>query len=125
MAYEKLAGTTLGESSAAVRGRVEAARAIQRERFAGLPILTNSEMRPAEIRQFCVLDSAGQALIKAAMRQLNLSARGYHRVLKLARTIADLAGATGSRPSTWPRPCSTGRARAYKPRSAHRAPKIW
>jgi magnesium chelatase family protein len=95
VAYEKLSGTTLGESSATVRKRVEAARAIQRTRFAGLPILTNSEMRPAEIRQFCVLDSAGQALIKAAMRQLNLSARGYHRVLKLARTIADLAGAKG------------------------------
>jgi magnesium chelatase family protein len=95
VAYEKLAGMTLGDSSATVRKRVEAARAIQRTRFAGLPILTNSEMRPAEIRQFCVLDSAGQALIKAAMRQLNLSARGYHRVLKLARTIADLAGAKG------------------------------
>ena len=52
-------------------------------------------MRPAEVREFCALDSAGQALIKAAMRQLNLCARGYHRVLKLARTIADLAGAAG------------------------------
>src|SRR5579859_329638 len=92
VAYEKLAGTALGEASAAVRGRVEGARARQRARFAGLPVLTNSEMRPAEIRQFCVLDTAGQALVKAAMRQLNLSARGYHRVLKLARTIADLAG---------------------------------
>jgi magnesium chelatase family protein len=49
-------------------------------------------MRPAEVQEFCPLDSAGQALVKAAMRQLNLSARAYHRVLKLARTIADLAG---------------------------------
>ena len=49
-------------------------------------------MGPAEVRRFCDLDEAGRGLIKAAMRQLNLSARAYHRVLKLARTIADLAG---------------------------------
>jgi len=49
-------------------------------------------MGPAELRAHCHLDGAGQALMKAAVRQLNLSARGYHRVLKLARTIADLAG---------------------------------
>ena len=49
-------------------------------------------MGPAELRAHCQLDGAGQALMKAAVRQLNLSARGYHRVLKLARTIADLAG---------------------------------
>jgi len=91
--YEKLAGIGTGEPSAAVRARVEAARCVQQARLAGTGILTNSEMRPAEIRQFCALDTAGQALVKAAMRQLNLSARGYHRILKLARTIADLAGA--------------------------------
>ena len=49
-------------------------------------------MGPAELRAHCQLDGAGQALMKAAVRQLNLSARGYHRVLKLARTIADLVG---------------------------------
>ena len=52
----------------------------------------NAEMHPAEIRDHCELDAAGQSLIKAAMRQLNLSARAYHRILKLSRTIADLAG---------------------------------
>jgi magnesium chelatase family protein len=52
----------------------------------------NGEMRPAEIREFCELDAAGQSLIRAAMRQLHLSARAYHRILKLSRTIADLAG---------------------------------
>ena len=52
----------------------------------------NAEMRPAEVRDYCELDAAGQSLIKAAMRQLHLSARAYHRILKLARTIADLAG---------------------------------
>jgi magnesium chelatase family protein len=49
-------------------------------------------MGPAEVRQHCQLDAAGQSLMRAAMRQLQLSARAYHRVLKLARTIADLAG---------------------------------
>jgi magnesium chelatase family protein len=49
-------------------------------------------MRPAEVRQFCSLDETGRALMRTAMNQLNLSARAYHRVLKLARTIADLAG---------------------------------
>ena len=49
-------------------------------------------MRPAEVRKFCVLDETGQALMQSAMNQLQLSARAYHRVLKLARTIADLAG---------------------------------
>jgi magnesium chelatase family protein len=49
-------------------------------------------MSAAEVRQFCGLDSAGQSLMRAATRQLSLSARGYHRVLRLARTIADLAG---------------------------------
>ncbi len=53
--------------------------------------LYNAEMRPAEVREYCELDAAGQSLIKAAMRQMHLSARAYHRILKLARTIADLA----------------------------------
>ncbi len=94
--YEKLSGRTLGEPSSAIRARVEGARARQAERFAGTsgaaPSLTcNADMGPGEVRKFCDLDEAGRALIKAAMRQLGLSARGYHRVLKLARTIADLA----------------------------------
>ena len=54
--------------------------------------MTNTDMRVAEVRQFCELDEAGQQLIKTAMTQLQLSVRAYHRVLKLARTIADLAG---------------------------------
>ncbi len=55
-------------------------------------MLTNADMRVAEIRQYCKLEEAGESLVRAAMGQMNLSARGYHRVLKLARTIADLAG---------------------------------
>ena len=66
----------------------------QRERFTDLNngVMTNADMRVAEVRQFCELDESGQQLIKAAMAQLQLSARAYHRILKLARTIADLAG---------------------------------
>src|SRR5438132_9558321 len=91
--YEKLSDRRLGETSSAIRTRVEAARKRQRERFKEVQdVSCNAEMRPAEIREFCELDAAGQSLIKAAMRQLHLSARAYHRTLKLARTIADLAG---------------------------------
>ena len=91
--YEKLSSERQGEPSAAVRERVERARDVQRARFAGTPLLTNADMRPAEVQEYCQLDEAGKALMKAAMRQLQLSARAYHRTLKLARTIADLAGA--------------------------------
>ncbi len=94
--YEKLAAAGTGETSETVRARVEAARQRQRERFAGLatshPVTCNADMRPAEVRKFCALDDTCQALMKAAMTQLQLSARAYHRILKLARTIADLAG---------------------------------
>ena len=91
--YDKLAGERQGEPSSAVRERVTAARQRQRERFAHTRLLTNADMGPAEVRRHCQLDGAGQRLMQAAMRQLHLSARAYHRVLKLARTIADLAGA--------------------------------
>jgi magnesium chelatase family protein len=57
-----------------------------------MDIIYNSDTRVAEVQQFCKLDEAGDSLVRQAMSQLNLSARGYHRVLKLARTIADLAG---------------------------------
>ena len=92
--FEKLSDNRRGESSDDIRARVEAAREIQRQRFNGLEngVMTNADMRVAEIRQFCGLDESGQQLIKAAMTQLQLSARAYHRILKLARTIADLAG---------------------------------
>ena len=75
-----------------MRARVEAARQRQRDRFSGSDLTSNADMRPAEVGKFCALDDAGRALMKTAMNQLQLSARAYHRVLKLARTIADLAG---------------------------------
>lgn len=89
--YEQLADRRPGETSAAVRTRVERARGIQQARFGGGDVLTNADMRPKDIQRFVRLDTAGENLMKAAVRQLSLSARAYHRVLKLARTIADLA----------------------------------
>ena len=91
--YEKLSDSRFGESSSTVQSRVEAARELQRTRFKGTPIACNADMHPAEVRKFCMLDDAGRSLVKSAMNQLQLSARAYHRILKLARTIADLAGA--------------------------------
>ncbi len=91
--FEKLSSSRLGEPSEKVRARVEAAVTIQRERFAGTDLQTNADMGPAEIRQFCSVDETSANLLKAAMRQMQLTARAYHRILKLSRTIADLAGA--------------------------------
>jgi len=93
--YEKLSGNKISETSEAIRRRVQAARNIQQARFTNpnsSNIVSNADMRIAEIRQFCQLQAEGQSLMRAAMTQLNLSARAYHRILKLARTIADLAG---------------------------------
>jgi len=92
--YEKLSGDRLGETSVSIRKRVQAARDIQNQRFkdSASQIVCNADMRVAEIREFCKLNNEGQSLMRAAMSQLNLSARAYHRILKLARTIADLVG---------------------------------
>jgi magnesium chelatase family protein len=90
--YEKLSDERLGEPSAAIRARVEAARERQRQRFEGTRLLSNADMGPAEVRDHCRVDDAGKSLLRAAMQQLHMSARAYHRILKLARTIADLAG---------------------------------
>jgi len=91
--YEKLTDERLGERSAVIQGRVTAARGRQTARFAGGRLTVNAEMTPAEVRQFCQVENAAQGLLKAAMSQLNLSARAFHRILKIGRTIADLEGA--------------------------------
>ncbi len=88
---EKLSSNTEAESSKIIRERVTKARKIQSERFKG-KVLTNSGMGNEEIREFAVISEEGLNLLKMAISSLNLSARGYHRVLKLSRTIADLAG---------------------------------
>ncbi len=93
--YEKLSGDRLGESSESIRKRVQAARQIQQNRFsksADSNLVANADMRVGEVRLFCQLQDEGKSLMRSAMTQLNLSARAYHRILKLARTIADLAG---------------------------------
>jgi len=120
--YDKLSDQRLGEPSAVIQKRVEAARQVQRDRFgvdpAGAkqpvekdsqqdsgaspffsPITCNADMRPAEVRQFCELDDTCRTLMRSAMSQLQLSARAYHRILKLARTIADLAGNEAIQPA--------------------------
>src|SRR3989304_451069 len=92
VAYEKLTDDRLGEPSSAPRARVETPRAPQPRRFEGTRLVCNAEMSPAEVRQHCKVDGVAQGLLKAAMAQLHLSARAFHRILKLARTIADLDG---------------------------------
>jgi len=88
--YEKLADDRLGEKSDKARARVKAACSIQQKRFQGIKLACNSEMTPTEVREFCQLEESGHSPLKAAMKQLYLSARAFHRILKLARTIADL-----------------------------------
>lgn len=83
-------GKPVGESSAIVRARVERARAIQSERFRGEKIFANAQMGVREVRLYCPLEQNAQKLLERAIDHFNLSARGYHRVLKVARTIADL-----------------------------------
>jgi magnesium chelatase family protein len=93
--FQKLASLDGGEPSTLIRQRVEEARQRQQERFARLNkpnVLVNGDMGPSEVQSFCPLDEAGKNILRAAVQQMNLSARAYHRVLKLARTIADLAG---------------------------------
>lgn len=91
--YQDLAQKTHGESSAQIRERVENARKIQQERFAGFDgIYSNSQMTPSMMEQFCRLGENEAAILKAAFENLGLSARAHNRILKVARTIADLAG---------------------------------
>jgi magnesium chelatase family protein len=86
-------GRVAAEPSATVRARVIAARERQRARLGGSGLTCNAEMGPAEVRRHCRPEPAAEGLLRAAVQRLHLSARAYHRVLKLARTIADLAGA--------------------------------
>lgn len=92
--YEELVAAPGGEPSAIVRERVVAARELQLGRFRGTSYVANAEMGPLEVRQFCQqpLAPEAQPLLASAMEQLGLSARAFHRVLKVARTVADLAG---------------------------------
>ncbi len=90
--YEQISSATGGEESASIRARVLAARAIQQKRFAGTGIHCNAQMPPAMLRRVCRCTPEADALLKEAFELLGLSARAYDRLLKTARTIADLAG---------------------------------
>lgn len=90
--YEKLSSETHGPTSEIIRKKVVAARKIQQKRFIKTKSLTNNEMRVQDIKKYCALDEAGERMIKSAVVGMGLSARSYHRILKISRTIADLAG---------------------------------
>lgn len=89
--YDRLLDNSRAESSSDVRARVEAARARQTERFKGTALVANADMNVSDIQDFCVLKPDAKQMLDIAVRRMNLSARSYHRVLKLSRTIADLA----------------------------------
>lgn len=92
--FREMSAAQTGESSAHIRERVIAARKMQHVRFAGKPKVTcNARMGPRELKQHCELDEPTRDLLKHAMTEYNLSARAYDRILKVARTIADLRGA--------------------------------
>ena len=90
--YEKLVDSTASEDSSGPRVRVEQARELQRDRFKDNGFLCNSEMGPSEVWQYCELEDGARSLLQSAAQRLTLSARAFHRVLKVSRTIADLDG---------------------------------
>jgi magnesium chelatase family protein len=95
--YRELAGREDGECSAAIAARVERSRHIQRERFKGTKVHSNAQMTPRHIRKHCELDAAGNRMLELVTDRLGLSARSYTRILKVARTIADLDSAENVR----------------------------
>jgi len=92
LSYEKISQNILSEPSSKMRARVEAARKVQRERFKAEGAFTNADMYTSQVKEYCSLDEKGKNLLKQAVNSLQLSGRGFNRVLKVARTIADLAG---------------------------------
>ena len=110
--YEKLSAGQRGEPSSVIRERVQAARNRQAERFMGTSLLCNADMGAREVPLYAKLDPEGEKLMRTAMQQMHLSARAYHRVLKLSRTIADLEG------SEVIRPYHLAEALQYRPKQA-------
>ena len=93
LSYEKLSDNRPTESSERIRERVMKAREIMNKRYAGTNIRANGDLTPAGIREYCVMDDAAKEILKAAFDRLGLSARGYDRILRVARTVADMHGA--------------------------------
>jgi magnesium chelatase family protein len=86
-----MASGNTGESSSVIKERVEQARAVQKKRFANrINFYCNGQMTPKDLKKFCTLDKTSEKLIADAVERLGLSARSYHRILKIGRTIADL-----------------------------------
>ncbi len=96
--YKDLTDTKEAESSGMIKVRVEKARAIQRERFKADRIFYNAQMNTKLIKKYCVLEGEAKELLRMAMTELGLSARAYDKILKVSRTIADLAESKGIRP---------------------------
>ena len=90
--FRELQAAKPGETSAQIRERVIAARRIQQQRFAGKRVTCNARMGTRELKEFCALDEAAAELLKHAMTDMGFSARAHDRILKVARTIADLEG---------------------------------
>lgn len=98
--FRELTDTRVGEPSEAIGARVAAARTVQQERFPHRRgVHANAHMAPRDIRACCRLTEPADALLRTAIARLGLSARAYHRTLKIARTIADLAGAAAIEPA--------------------------
>jgi len=93
--FDEMVGRAAGEPSAAIRARVEAARTVQRERYAGTPYHGNAAVEGADMRRYCALDENATELLRHASARGQLSARALDRIARVARTIADLAGANG------------------------------
>ena len=92
MKYRDLTGTEEGESSAAIKKRVDQARQRQKKRFDGIGVLTNARMTEKQIRSFCAIDEESHQLMEMAIEKMGFSARAMNRILKVSRTIADLEG---------------------------------
>ncbi len=97
--FEALSGKSAGEPSAEIKKRVDAARAMQQKRFEGTSISCNAGMPPASVQKICQLDDTCLSLMKMAFHSMNLTARSYDRILRVARTIADLAGSEEIQPT--------------------------
>lgn len=95
--FRELSSAATGEKSSAIRGRVVAAREIQHARFRKTPVTSNAAMTPRLVRQHCKLDGESSAYLEHAMEQMNFSARAHDRILKVARTLADLGGSENIR----------------------------
>ncbi|MDD4357514.1 MAG: ATP-binding protein, partial [Smithellaceae bacterium] len=97
--YRDLTGKEEGESSAAIKKRVDQARQRQKQRFNGVGILTNARMMEKQIRSFCAIDEESHQLMEMAIEKMGFSARAMNRILKVSRTIADLEGADKIEPA--------------------------